>query len=98
MHDIRAKGSLVHSTNGQSEGIVPMLRMYNASVKFVTQANKRPGSAAVYLEPWHSEILQFLQLKEPAGIEELRARDLFYALWIPDLFTKKAIAGEDWML
>ncbi|KAJ3222405.1 ribonucleotide-diphosphate reductase subunit rnr1 [Chytriomyces hyalinus] len=98
MHDIRAKGSLIHSTNGQSEGIVPMLRMYNASVKFVTQANKRPGSAAVYLEPWHPEILQFLQLKEPAGIEELRARDLFYALWIPDLFMKKVLAGEDWML
>ncbi|KAI8842176.1 ribonucleotide reductase [Chytriomyces cf. hyalinus JEL632] len=98
MHDIRAKGSLINSTNGQSEGIVPMLRMYNASVKFVAQANKRPGSAAVYLEPWHPEILQFLQLKEPAGIEELRARDLFYALWIPDLFMKKVLAGEDWML
>ncbi|KAI8837519.1 hypothetical protein BJ741DRAFT_708078 [Chytriomyces cf. hyalinus JEL632] len=72
-----------------SEGIVPVLRVCNASVKFVTQANKRPGSA---------EILQFLQLKEPAGIEELRARDLFYALWIPDLFMKKVLAGEDWML
>ncbi len=90
VHDIRAKGSLIRSTNGKSEGIIPMLVMFDKSARFVTQSNKRPGSVAVYLEPWHAEIREFLKLKENAGAEEFRARSLFYGLWIPDLFMKKA--------
>jgi ribonucleoside-diphosphate reductase alpha subunit len=95
--DIRAKGSRISSTNGKSGGIIPMLGMYNKSSRYVTQG-KRPGSIAVYLEPWHAEIEEFLQLKEANGIDELRARDLFYGLWIPDLFMKRVIAEESWSL
>ena len=90
LHDIRAKGSLISSTNGESEGIIPLLGVFNKSSRYVTQSNKRPGSIAVYLEPWHAEIREFLKLKENAGADEFRARDLFYGLWIPDLFMKKA--------
>jgi ribonucleoside-diphosphate reductase alpha chain len=96
IHDIRAKGSVIHSTNGKSEGIIPMLGVFNKSARYVTQASKRPGSMAIYLEPWHPEIEEFLQLKEPNGTEELRARDLFYALWIPDLFMKRVKNKEKW--
>lgn len=94
VHDIRAKGSLIRSTNGKSEGIIPMLVMFDKSARFVTQSNKRPGSVAVYLEPWHAEIREFLRLKENAGAEEFRARSLFYGLWIPDLFMKKAKSDD----
>lgn len=98
IHDVRAKGSLIKSTNGRSEGIIPMLRVFNNAGKYVTQSNKRPGSISVYLEPWHAEILAFLELGEKSGAEELRARDLFYALWIPDLFMEKVKRNEDWCL
>jgi ribonucleoside-diphosphate reductase alpha chain len=98
IHDIRAKGSLIMSTNGKSEGIIPMLGVFNKSVKYVTQSNKRPGSVAVYIEPWHAEISEFLKLKENSGIEELRARDLFYGMWIPDLFMKKVKDDLEWHL
>ncbi len=94
IHDIRAKGSLIRSTNGKSEGIIPMLVMFDKSARYVTQSNKRPGSVAVYLEPWHAEIREFLKLKENAGAEEFRARSLFYGLWIPDLFMKKAKSDD----
>lgn len=102
IHDIRAKGSLIRSTNGKSEGIIPLLGVLDRSARFVTQSNKRPGSVAVYLEPWHAEIREFLKLKEHAGAEEFRARSLFYAMWIPDLFMKKAksddVAYQQWGL
>lgn len=87
---VRAKNSLIKSTNGKSEGIIPMLKVYNDSALYVSQGGgKRKGSTAVYLEPWHGDILDFLDLKKPIGDEYLRARDLFLALWIPDLFMKR---------
>ena len=87
---VRAKDSIVHSTNGKSEGIVPMLKVYNDSALYVSQGGgKRKGSTAVYLEPWHADIEGFLDLKKPIGDEMLRARDLFLALWVPDLFMKR---------
>lgn len=98
IHDIRAKGSLIASTNGKSEGIIPMLGVFNKSARYVTQSNKRPGSVAIYLEPWHAEIEAFLKLKENNGSDEFRARDLFYGLWIPDLFMEKVKKNEDWCL
>lgn len=98
IHDIRAKGSLIMSTNGKSEGIIPLLGVFNKSARYVTQSNKRPGSIAVFIEPWHAEISDFLRLKEKNGKDEVRARDLFYGLWIPDLFMKKAENNEDWCL
>lgn len=98
IHDVRAKGSLIHSTNGKSEGIIPMLGVFNKSSTYVTQASKRPGSIAIYLEPWHAEIEAFLKLKEATGTEEFRSRDLFYALWIPDLFMKRVKDNGMWSL
>ena len=98
IHDIRAKGSLIMSTNGKSEGIIPLLGVFNKSAKYVTQSSKRPGSIAVYLEPWHAEICEFLKLRENHGHDDFRARDLFYGLWIPDLFMEKAKANEEWCL
>jgi ribonucleoside-diphosphate reductase alpha chain len=89
---VRAKNSLIKSTNGKSEGIIPMLKVYNDSALYVSQGGgKRKGSTAVYLEPWHADIFEFLDLKKPIGDEYLRARDLFLALWIPDLFMKRLI-------
>lgn len=96
--DIRAKGSIIRSTNGKSEGIIPMIKVFNESATYVTQANKRPGSIAIYIEPWHAEIFDFLHLKESNGLEKMRARDLFYGLWIPDLFMEKVINNEEWCL
>lgn len=87
---VRAKDSIIHSTNGKSEGIVPMLKVFNDSALYVSQGGgKRKGSTAVYLEPWHADIEGFLDLKKPIGDEMLRARDLFLALWVPDLFMKR---------
>jgi ribonucleoside-diphosphate reductase alpha chain len=87
---VRAKNSLIKSTNGTSEGLIPMLKVYNDSAIYVSQGgNKRKGSTAVYLEPWHADIMEFLDLKKPIGDENLRARDLFLALWIPDIFMKR---------
>ena len=99
IHNIRAKGSAIRGTNGTSNGIVPMLRVFNNTARYVDQGGgKRNGSFAIYLEPWHADVEDFLKLKLNQGAEEERARDLFYALWIPDLFMKRVEAGEDWTL
>ncbi|MEH0007138.1 MAG: ribonucleoside-diphosphate reductase subunit alpha [Flavobacteriales bacterium] len=99
IHNIRATGSYIRGTNGTSNGIVPMLRVYNDTARYVDQGGgKRKGSFAIYLEPWHADVFSFLDLKKNHGKEELRARDLFYALWIPDLFMKRVEADGDWTL
>ena len=99
MHNIRATGSYIRGTNGTSNGIVPMLRVFNDTARYVDQGGgKRKGSFAIYLEPWHADIFDFLELKKNHGKEELRARDLFYALWIPDLFMERVEADGDWSL
>lgn len=99
IHNIRAKGALITGSQGRSSGIVPMLRVFNNTARYVDQGgNKRPGAFAVYLEPWHADILDFLNLRKNHGAEENRARDLFYALWVPDLFMRKVENGEKWSL
>ena len=99
IHDIRAKGSYIKGTNGTSNGIVPMLRVFNDTARYVDQGGgKRKGSFAIYLEPWHSDIVDFLDLKKNHGKEEQRARDLFYAMWIPDLFMKRVEDNGEWTL
>ena len=99
IHNVRATGSHIRGTNGTSNGIVPMLRVFNNTARYVDQGGgKRNGSFAIYLEPWHSDIFEFLQLKKNHGKEELRARDLFYAMWIPDLFMKRVESNSDWSL
>ncbi|OBS74660.1 hypothetical protein A6R68_14814 [Neotoma lepida] len=96
---IRATGSYIAGTNGNSNGLVPMLRVYNNTARYVDQGgNKRPGAFAIYLEPWHLDIFEFLDLKKNTGKEEQRARDLFFALWIPDLFMKRVETNQDWSL
>ena len=96
---IRAKGSYIAGTNGISNGIVPMLRVYDATARYVDQGGgKRKGSFAMYIEPWHADIFDFLHLKKNHGKEELRARDLFYAMWTPDLFMKRVEMDGDWTL
>ena len=98
VHNIRARGSRIKGTNGESTGIVPMLKVFNDTAKYVNQGGKRNGSFAIYLEPWHADIEDFLKLKLNQGAEEDRARDLFYGLWIPDLFMKRMEAKQDWTL
>ncbi|GFG30507.1 hypothetical protein Cfor_08130 [Coptotermes formosanus] len=99
IHNIRATGSYIAGTNGTSNGIIPMLRVYNNTARYVDQGgNKRPGAFAIYLEPWHADVFEFLDLKKNTGKEEIRARDLFYALWIPDLFMKRVKNNELWSL
>ncbi|WWC93798.1 ribonucleoside-diphosphate reductase, alpha subunit [Kwoniella sp. B9012] len=99
IHNIRAKGAYIAGTNGYSNGIVPMLRAYDATARYVDQGgNKRPGAFAIYLEPWHADVFDFLDLRKNHGKEEVRARDLFYALWIPDLFMKRVEQDGDWTL
>jgi ribonucleoside-diphosphate reductase alpha subunit len=98
IHNIRATGSHIRGTNGQSTGIVPMLRVFNNTAKYVDQGNKRNGSFAIYIEPWHADINMFLQMRKNHGDEELKARDLFYALWIPDLFMERVKIDGDWTL
>jgi ribonucleoside-diphosphate reductase alpha chain len=98
IHNVRARGSKIHGTNGESTGIVPMLKVYNDTAKYVNQGGKRNGSFAIYLEPWHADIEEFLRLKLNQGAEEDRARDLFYGLWIPDLFMKRVEKNENWTL
>ncbi|EWS74832.1 ribonucleoside-diphosphate reductase, alpha subunit (macronuclear) [Tetrahymena thermophila SB210] len=99
VHNIRARDSYIRGTNGISNGLVPMLRVFNDTARYVDQGGgKRKGSFAIYLEPWHSDIFEFLQLKKNHGKEEQRARDLFYALWIPDLFMKRVISDGTWTL
>merc|ERR1712038_2041412 len=99
IHCIRATGSYIKGTNGTSNGIVPMLRVYNNTARYVDQGgNKRPGAFAIYLEPWHADIFDFLELRKNHGKEEQRARDLFYGLWIPDLFMRRVKENKDWTL
>ena len=98
VHNIRARGSRIKGTNGESTGIVPMLKVFNDTAKYVNQGGKRNGSFAIYLEPWHADIEDFLKLKLNQGAEEDRARDLFYGLWIPDLFMKRMEANQNWTL
>jgi ribonucleoside-diphosphate reductase alpha chain len=99
IHNVRATGSYIRGTNGTSNGIVPMLRVFNDTARYVDQGGgKRKGSFAVYLEPWHADIFEFLELKKNHGKEEIRARDLFYALWVPDLFMKRVKEEGEWSL
>ena len=97
IHHIRAKGSYIKGTNGNSNGIVPMLRVFNDTARYVDQGGgKRKGSIAIYLEPWHPDLIEFLDLRKNHGKEEMRARDLFYALWTPDLFMQRVEQNADW--
>jgi ribonucleotide reductase alpha subunit len=98
IHNVRANKSRIRGTNGQSDGIIPMLRVFNSTARYVNQAGRRKGSIAVYLEPWHSDIMDFLELRLNQGDEEARCRDLFSALWIPDLFMKRVEEGGNWSL
>jgi ribonucleoside-diphosphate reductase alpha chain len=99
IHNVRATGSYIAGTNGTSNGIVPMLQVFNDTARYVDQGGgKRKGSFAIYVEPWHADIYEFLDLKKNHGKEEMRARDLFYAMWIPDLFMRRVEANESWTL
>jgi len=99
IHNIRATGSYIRGTNGESNGIIPMLRVFNDTARYVDQGGgKRKGSFAIYLEPWHADVFEFLELKKNHGKEEMRARDLFYALWVPDLFMKRVKENGMWSL
>ena len=98
IHNIRAKGSLIQGTNGLSTGIVPMLRVFNNTARYIDQGGKRNGSFAIYLEPWHADIEDFLELRKNHGDEELKARDLFYAIWTPDLFMERVKENGKWSL
>jgi ribonucleoside-diphosphate reductase alpha chain len=99
IHNIRAQGTQIKGTNGTSNGIVPMLKVFNNTARYVDQGGgKRNGSFAIYLEPWHADIEAFLDLRKNHGDEEMKAKDLFYALWIPDLFMEKVEKNEDWYL
>lgn len=99
IHNVRATGSYISGTNGTSNGIIPMLRVFNDTARYVDQGGgKRKGAFAIYLEPWHADIFEFLDLRKNHGKEEMRARDLFYALWVSDLFMQRVEANEDWSL
>lgn len=99
VHKMRAAGSPISKMNGTANGIVPLLRVFNSTIRFATQGgNKRAGAMTVYLEPWHAEVFEFLELRKNNGAEELRARDLFYALWIPDLFMRRVHENATWCL
>ena len=99
IHNVRAQGSHIRGTNGSSNGIVPMLRVFNNTARYVDQGGgRRNGSFAIYLEPWHADIDNFLELKKNHGDEEMKARDLFYALWIPDLFMERVNSNGEWTL
>ena len=99
IHNVRATGSYIRGTNGTSNGIVPMLKVYNDTARYVDQGGgKRKGSFAMYMEPWHADIFEFLDLRKNTGKEEMRARDLFYAMWIPDLFMKRVEEDGNWTL
>jgi len=99
IHNIRATGSYIGGTNGTSNGLIPMLKVFNDTARYVDQGGgKRKGAFAIYLEPWHADVFEFLDLRKNHGKEEMRARDLFYALWVPDLFMKRVEADGDWSL
>jgi ribonucleoside-diphosphate reductase alpha chain len=99
IHNVRATGSYISGTNGTSNGIIPMLKVFNDTARYVDQGGgKRKGAFAIYLEPWHADVFDFLDLRKNHGKEEMRARDLFYALWVSDLFMQRVEANEDWSL
>ena len=98
VHNIRSTGSFIRGTAGVSNGLVPMLRVFNNTARYIDQGGKRNGSFAIYLEPWHPDIEGFLDMKKNHGDEESKARDLFYALWVPDLFMQRVMANESWCL
>ena len=98
VHDVRANKSHIRGTNGTSDGIIPMLRVYNSTARYVNQAGRRKGSIAVYLEPWHTDVMDFLEIRLNQGDEEARCRDLFSAMWIPDLFMKRVETNKNWSL
>jgi ribonucleoside-diphosphate reductase alpha subunit len=98
IHNVRATGTHIRGTNGSSTGIVPMLKVFNDTARYIDQGSKRKGSFAIYLEPWHPDIIDFLELKKNHGDENVKARDLFYALWIPDLFMERVKTGGLWTL
>jgi len=98
VHDVRAKGSYIKGTGGKSDGLTPMMKTYNEVARWINQGGKRKGSFAIYLEPWHADIYEFIELRKNHGKEELRARDLFLALWIPDLFMQRIRDDGDWSL
>jgi ribonucleotide reductase alpha subunit len=98
IHNIRGSNSLIRGTNGKSTGIVPMLKVFNDTARFINQGGKRNGSFAIYLEPWHPDVEDFLEMKKNHGDEEMKARDLFYALWVPDLFMERVKENGKWSL
>jgi ribonucleoside-diphosphate reductase alpha subunit len=98
IHNVRARNSVIKGTNGISTGVIPMLRVFNNMARYVNQAGKRNGSIAVFLEPWHADVEDFLELRKNHGHEEDRARDLFYAMWVPDLFMERVKANGKWSL
>ena len=98
LSEARAKGSIIRGTNGESTGIIPLCIVLDKIGKWVNQGGKRNGSIATYLEPWHADIFDFCELRKPEGDENMRARDLFLGLWIPDLFMKRVLDDEDWSL
>ncbi len=98
VHDVRAKGSYIKGTGGESDGLLPMMKTYNEVARWINQGGKRKGSFAVYLEPWHSDVFEFIDLRKNHGKEEMRARDLFLAMWTPDLFMQRVQEDGDWTL
>ena len=98
VHDVRAKGSYIKGTGGESDGLIPMMKTYNEVARWINQGGKRKGSFAVYLEPWHADIYEFIDLRKNHGKEEMRARDLFLAMWTPDLFMQRVEQDGDWTL
>jgi len=98
VHDVRAKGSYIKGTGGESDGLLPMMKTYNEVARWINQGGKRKGSFAIYLEPWHADVYEFIDLRKNHGKEELRARDLFLAMWTPDLFMKRVEEDGDWTL
>ena len=96
IHNIRGSNALIRGTNGRSTGIVPMLKVFNDTARFINQGGKRNGSFAIYLEPWHPDVEDFLEMKKNHGDEEMKARDLFYALWVPDLFMERVKENGKW--
>ena len=98
VHDVRAKGAYIKGTGGQSDGLLPMMKTYNEVARWINQGGKRKGSFAVYLEPWHADVIEFIDLRKNHGKEEMRARDLFLAMWVPDLFMQRVEADGDWSL
>lgn len=98
VHDVRAKGAYIKGTGGQSDGLLPMMKTYNEVARWINQGGKRKGSFAIYLEPWHADIMEFIDLRKNHGKEEMRARDLFLAMWTPDLFMQRVESDGDWSL